>query len=107
MVQDGIRLTRLRRLNYLRGSINDNENGEDINTCEICAREISTFSQKILFKIAVFWSLCLWGKTSGECCCLNTCLFVVLLSNAREGGGGEESQITAKGVTLHGKRSPD
>eukprot|EP01043_Picozoa_sp_COSAG02_P022701 COSAG02_NODE_1187_length_14003_cov_48.566240_13_plen_156_part_00 len=37
---------------------------------------------------------------------LNTCLFIVLLSNAREGGGGEESRLTAKGVPNDGKRSP-
>ena len=42
----------------------------------------------------------------GSVVVLNTCLFLVLLSNARKGEGGEESQITAKGVTLHGKRSP-
>ena len=41
--------------------------------------EILTFSQKILFKVAVFWSLCLWGKTSGECCCLEHLSFCCLV----------------------------
>ena len=68
--------------------------------------------------LCVFMSLCLYGFMSfglyvlrgrqvGSVVVLNTCLCVVLLSNARERGGGEESQITAKGVALHGKRSPD
>ena len=57
----------------------------------------------------------------GSVVVLNTCLFIVLLSNARDEGGGEESQITAKGgyitrqkesrltakgVPIDGKRSP-
>jgi hypothetical protein len=57
----------------------------------------------------------------GSVVVLNTCLFVVLLSNAREEGGGrgvpnngkrsyiirqKESRLTAKGVPIDGKRSP-
>jgi len=37
----------------------------------------------------------------GSVVVLNTCLCVVLLSRVREGWGGEESHITAKGVALH------
>ena len=60
------------------------------------------FSKSLSFGLCVFG-----GRQVGSVVVLNTCLCVVLLSNARERGGGEESQITAKGVTLHGKRSPD
>eukprot|EP01043_Picozoa_sp_COSAG02_P001004 COSAG02_NODE_20_length_53673_cov_86.864841_39_plen_76_part_00 len=42
----------------------------------------------------------------GSVVVLNTCLFIVLLSNARKGVGGEESQITAKGVTYTAKGVP-
>ena len=79
------------------------------------------FLRKYFSKSLSFGLCVLRGRQVVSVVVLNTCLSVVLLSNAREGGWGrgvpnngkrsyitrqKESRLTAKGVPIDGKRSP-